>query len=689
MADHIWIRGSHPADRVRARAGRDLSPELASVDAHRGLRGPYTAGGSLLRAIAVDAFNRCPELASRHNTEVATAAPELAVSVPTAWATLEWTVSDEQRTRYYSRLRTRDIANGIADFLRAYLASYGDEQRTLFVDNVHQADPTDQELFAVLLRRQDIPQLNLVLGTGWDPLVDPPGDVAVSLAEALPAYARLVDGPRPAQSRDPRGYIESDGTTEDPAAIAAYRALSPDVRARRHDERCARLYALGEQSLALGAIPFHAERGTRRATLGVQALKHALGHCRKVGLYHAAADLGLRGRALVDRLDDPALWWHFTEGAAASLATAGRADEAALVYDEARAVTENPAQQLRLAYGTAMLHVRHLPEPRRDLAQARGWMELAMSLARGLPDPKEAAFHSVFARNGLALVEIHEGRDAEALRLVEDGLAVLDRSFGRTEHALLRSVLRLNRGRVLAAAGRLEEALAEHTANTELDPAFPEHHFHVGTLLRRLGRNAEAAAAFERVLPLSPPFPEVHYNLADTWLELGDVRKALGCFDYVLELDPGHLRARVNRAALRCEAGDTHGAWDDVEEGLLQSPDNVHLLCVKARLLAEAGDGRTASAVLSTALRRDPGYAQAWALRGQLRFEAGDFGGALSDYDRAVALGDGPEVRFNRAVVFERVGRYGEAADDYRSVLADSDDEDARNRLEFCLRAVG
>ncbi|MEV0679592.1 tetratricopeptide repeat protein [Actinosynnema sp. NPDC050436] len=684
MADHLWLRGRRAVDRARLRAGLELPPALADVNAHRGLRGPYTAGGTLLRAVADDAFARCPELAARHNTELATAAPELAVSVPTAWATLEWTVGDEQRTRYYSRLHTRNIANGIADFLRAYLASLGDAPRTLFVDNLHHADPTDRELLAVLLRRQDIPQLTVVVGTGMDPVVDPPGEVAVSLADVLPAFARRVDCV--VESDEVEDFVLSDGTTDDPGAFESYSALPPDERARRHDERCARLYALGEQSLALGAIPFHAVRGSRPEA-GVQAVKHALGHCRKVGLYHAAASLALRGRELVVRGSGD--WWHFTEAAGASLAVAGRAEEAQVVYASAAQVADGVPQRFRLAHGTAMLHVRHLPEPRRDLVRARDLMNRAVALAAELDDPEERVFHSVFARNGLALVEMREGRVDEALRLIEEGRTALDRAFGAAEHPLLRSVLRLNRGLLLGMAGRDEEALAEHSANAVVDPGFFEHHFHRGVLLRELGRDEEAVSAFERVLPLCPPFPEVHYNLADAWLELGDVRRALAAFDYVLELDPGHVPALVNRASLRCEVGDSHGAWDDVRAGLALSADNVHLLCVQGRLLAEGGDGRQACDVVSAALRTDPDFAAGWALRGQIRFETGDLDGAVADFDRAVALADSPEVRFNRAVVFEKVGRFGDAAADYRSVLAVSEDVDARSRLDFCLRAEG
>lgn len=687
MTDHLWISSRRLVDRVRLRAGLDLPPLLARVDAHRALRGPYTAAGALMRSIARDAFARCPELAARHRIEIASVAPELVASVPSAWGTLEWTVCDGERTRFYSRLHTLNIANGIAEFLRTYLAAHDDEPRVLVVENAHEADPTDQELLAVLLRRNDIPQLTMVVGTGSDPLVEPAGEVTVSLPQALAAHAKHLEAPA---SRDPnplsaKEYVDRDGTSDDPSERTAYDLLPAAERAALHDARCAELYAAGEQSLTLGAIPHHAERGSHPATTGARALKHAMGHCRKVGLYQAAAELGLRGRAVVDRIAQPELWWHFTEGAGASLAVVGRVDEAAAIYDEARAATEDPKAHLRLAYSTALLLTRHEPV---DLQRARGWMNVATTIAAQLPDPKDRAFHTVFSRNGLAQIEIRDGRAEEALRLLESGMAVLDRELAPDEHPLQRTVLRYNRAQVLAMVGRLEEALADYTAVAELDPDFAEHHFHVGSVLRRLGRNDEALAAFERVLPLSPPFPEVNYNIADTRLELGDLRRALVGFDRVLELDPDHVETYVNRAGLRCELGDTAGAWQDVTTGLVLDPTNVHLLCVKGKLLAEQGDARAAHEVLSTALGFDADFAEAWALRGEVRFEAEDIEGALGDFDRAVSLGDRPELRFNRAVVFEEAGRYDDAAADYRLVLDVAEDADARTRLDFCLRAA-
>jgi tetratricopeptide (TPR) repeat protein len=109
---------------------------------------------------------------------------------------------------------------------------------------------------------------------------------------------------------------------------------------------------------------------------------------------------------------------------------------------------------------------------------------------------------------------------------------------------------------------------------------------------------------------------------------------------------------------------------------------------LKGKLLAERGELVAAEEALTLALDNNVKLAEAWAVRGQLRYEAGNIVGAIEDFDRAVELADGPEIRFNRAIVFEEAGRYADAATDYRTVLAAEDDVDARERLDFCLRTT-
>ncbi|WP_439658838.1 tetratricopeptide repeat protein [Lentzea sp. HUAS TT2] len=691
MDSRYWIRADLRRDRAHALAGLDLPPIWAVLDAHRRLRGPYTAAGSLLRQIADDLLQRCPELGERHNIELLTTAPELAGRVPSAWHTLEWAVQDSERTRYYSRLHTRNIANGLAELLRDYLAALGGGPRTLVIENAHEADASDQEFIAVLLRRGDLPDLTVVVGTSRDPLVDPRGEIDVSLASTIAAHAQVVEAEpvaeKPLQGDAAQAYVDSDGTADDPRVLAAYLALPAEKRAALHDARAEELARSDEFSLHLGAIPYHLEHGSDPAGAGAKALRVALDHCHKVGLYQAAADHGLRGRAAADRETDPDQWWHLTFQTGIVLAAVGRAAEAETLYVEGRAASTDAAIHLELAYSTAMLHARHYSEAERDYVRARAWMNLAIAIASQLTDPKKEAFQSVFTRNGLALVEVREKKPEVALALVNDGMARLDRDLEPDEHVLHRLVLRYNRAQVYGAMGRLEDALADYSYVLERDPNFPEHHFNVGNVLRRLGRDEEAVEAYREALRLSPPFPEAYYNIGDARLALGDVEGAMADFGYVIELDPRHVDARINRAGYLLENGDLEGASRDVAAALELAPDNAHLLCLKGQLLVEQDEYTAASEALAEAVQRNDRLAEAWAIRGTIAVASGELTDAISYLSRAITLDDNPEARYNRAVAYEESGELDAAILDYDAVLAVTDDEDARQRRELCAAA--
>jgi tetratricopeptide (TPR) repeat protein len=697
MSTHYWIQAPLRADRDRVRAGLALPPLLAQVGAHRNLRGPYTAVGTLMRQVAPEALRREPALAHRHRIELQETTPELAGLVPAILRPLEASAKGGPVaiSRYPARLHSLRVAHGLVDFLEAHLAGLGGGPRTLVVTDVEHADPTDREFLAVLLRRVPADVLTVVVATGPDTLPEAPGPVSESLPAALASYTERVVGtgaPEPAAKEHAaalaRAYVDSDGVRDDTAAVAAYRALDQDARAALHDARAELLAAAAESepSLRLGALPYHLERGSRRGTAGVEALRFAQTRCKYLGLYGTAVEYGKRGLALVDPHEQAGDWWVFTRDTAVSLAAAGRADESAEVQDAARRTSVDPTVHMKLAYETAMLYARHHAPDKRDPELARAWVNQAIAIAGLLEDPAERTFFSVFNRNGLALIATRTGGNEEALRLLDEGIERLDKELGLGERTWHRVGLRYNRAQVNAMSGRWEDALADYGTVMAIDDDFSDHYFNRGNILRRMGRTREALADYEHALTLEPPFPEAHYNCGDARLELGDIEGALREFDRTLVLEPGNVDALLNRAGIHVELGDPEAALLDVTAGLGLAPDNAQLLCLKAQLLAERDDHEGALAALDAALAREPGLAEAWALRAELAFGAGDLAAAAADFDRAVELGGSVAIRFNRGLVHEAAGRFAEAADDFAAVLAETDDEDARVHHASCLR---
>ena len=703
-AHHYWVDASGGDHRAAIIAGLPLPPPLLAVtSAHRRLRGPYTAAGTIMRAIAADALERSPALVAAHEIELLSVAPELRDRIPATHETLTSLAVPEERTRFYSRLRTLRIAHGLTEFLRDYATAIG-EPRSIVVDHVDRADQTDRELVSVLLRRLDPGLLTLVVGTGdaagqRGPAAERPRD---PLPAALARYAQRRDAgapvPPPAAidpAEDLRqlaaAYVSGDGTSDAPWLESAYLRLPSAERGRLHDARADELAATGEFSLRLGAIPYHREHGTDPSGAGAEALREALISCLDLGFYEAAIDFGRRGRAVLDQQRRPQdLWWDFTMKMPTCLVALGRPAEAEEIYDYARAASTSALVHSQAAYGIAMLYTRHHGEERRDHHRALGWINQAIAFAGLLPGAKDRALQTVFNQNGLALILSHQGNHDDALRLVSEGMDRLDRELGPAEHRLHRSVLRYNRAQLYAGLGRLEEALADYTTVIEEDPHYAEYHFDRAGVLRRFGRNDEAMAEYETAMRLSPPFPELYYNRGDLRSAIGDVDGALADFGYVLEIDPGYVDAYLNRAGLLLETGQRASARGDLTAGLAVAPADPYLLCLLARLELEEGRHDGARTAADAAVRAGDEVAQAWATRAAVAFETGDPGLAVNDLTRAMALAPDPAMLFNRAVAHQAVKNWAAAEADFTRVLeAEPAEAEAWLRRAACRQRLG
>ncbi|MDH2429739.1 tetratricopeptide repeat protein [Sphaerisporangium sp. TRM90804] len=631
----------------------DLPSPVLAFGAHRRLRGPYTFGGSLLGALVPATLEHRSGVAAEHDIEIRAVAPGLRDRVGVRRPPLETSLPPEERILVPAPRRTLRIANGIAEFVRDCGVPLG----TLVVHDVHEADATDLELLATLLRRFPTESLTIVVCSRNAPL---DGFEGRNIAAELTA------------SEEPENlahrYVASDGTSDDPRVVAAYEALPAAGRASLHDRRGDELAATGDPSWALGAIPFHREHGTDPSGAGVESLWAALDHCVSEGFLAAAADLGLRALRLA--APGAGRWWNLTQATATALAGIGRREEARELYERARRASVDPEVHSASAYGAAMLDARHPDPARRDLGRAEGWINEAVAISTLLPDPPVRAFKLGFDLNGKALIEMRRGRADRALSLVESAIDLAETDLPSGRHPIHRMVLRANRAQLLGRLGRHDEALGEMDAAVAVDPAYPDYRLDRGNLLFRMGRLDEALAEYDAAIGLSPPLPEGYYNRAQLRLATGDLTGARADLDHVLELDPGYLDAYINRAGLLLELGLDGQARQDVAAGLAIAPGDPHLSCVLGQLESAAGGVEQARAAFDAAVAGAPGLAAAWASRGVLCYETGDLQGAVADLTRAVELQEDAAHYYNRAVVLKELGRVAEAVDDLRRARA-------------------
>jgi tetratricopeptide (TPR) repeat protein len=700
---HHWLRGGLGADRVAARQALGIPAELIPpVDAHRRLRGPYTAAATVVRALVPAMLATGPDVVGRHDIELLSVAPELSASVPNSRETLTSMAIPKERTRFYARLRTKRIANGLVEFVRDSLPEGA--PRALVFENVEHAEQTDLEFLSTLLRRVDPNRLTVVICTGEEGI--PEGELRSAVDRlARPhtvttgkqSYALMSTWAPPRGRSERRAlawrYISTECTSDDPQLRRAYQELHPADLAQLHERRAVQLAAMaeqGEQSLALGAIPFHLERGCDPGGAGAKALYAAQDHCLVLGFYTAVVEYGYRGIQLVDYRHDEDQWWMFVVELGLALSILSRTREAEELYDQARLRSTKPAVHMAAAYSTAMLYTRHNEVEDRNDQVAKAWLNAAIATASLLPERSERAFQSAFYKNGLALVEVNLGEPAEALRLVDECIVSLDRDLEPDEHRLHRSVLKNNRARVYQSLGRLDEALADYEVVIREDPNHAEHYLERGNILRRLGRTDEALADYGRALQLSPPFPEIYYNVGDLRAVLGDVEGAIAYFSYVLELDPEFVDAFVNRAGLYLEVGDIAGAERDATVALQLDPGNGYLHGVLGHVHAARGEDRAARLAFDRALGADPGLISALSGRATLAYEAGDLDAAIADLCQAIELKPGdPALLYNRAFAFQGAGRWHDALADLEAAATLApDDPDITAAQESCLSRV-
>lgn len=673
---HVWITGAGRA--ASAAAAQALAPDVM-VDCHRRRCGPYTATGSLLRALLPRLAAQRPDLCSRHAIEILAVAPELEPLVGPVPGTLTSQAPQEERTRWYSHLRTRRIAHGVVDLLQECASA---RPLTLAFTSVDHGDHTDRELLSIALRRLDPAQVRLVACVRQpdqdQPDQDQP-DQDGTLGQALRAYCRriVVDDPDPdgaarrATTADlAAAFIASHGTSDVAAEIEAYRKMDPELRVRLHDEQAAELEEGGEWSYRLGAVPYHRGLGSAPGTVGRAAYWAAIEHCMGMAYYHAGLELVEQLAATIDPQAEPAEHYRAQTQRADFLALLLRAAETEPIYFDLLSRSVHPYRHMILSYTLAMLYTRIYDPQHKDHIRARAHVNTAVALAGLLPDPADRAFHSVFMNNGKALVELHLGNVEEALRLVSDGIDRLDRELPPDRHQLHRSVLRHNRSQVLAALGRHEEALAELDHVIGADPHYPEYRFDRANLRSLLGRHAEALGDYEVAARLGPPFPELFYNIGDLRAATGDRDGAIREFQRVLDLEPDHLDARVGLASLLLDAGDPVAAAAQARAGLAVTPDAARLHCTLGLALLDLAEHEPARQAFDRALQLDPELTEALVNRAVARYEEGCYDAAVADLTRALAAdGDNPDIRYNRGVAYESAGRLAEAVADYTLAL--------------------
>jgi predicted O-linked N-acetylglucosamine transferase (SPINDLY family) len=255
---------------------------------------------------------------------------------------------------------------------------------------------------------------------------------------------------------------------------------------------------------------------------------------------------------------------------------------------------------------------------------------------------------------------VRQGRLKEA----EATLApLLDRTAPSPEALHLMGICRLQQGDPQRALRLISQAV-------EAKAAYASAWCDRGVVLDALGRHDEALASYERALQADPGFRGARFNLGVGLERLQRYAEAAECYQAVLALQEDHIGALVNLGNVLCRLGRYPEALARYDRALALQPDLAVARTNRGTALMALNRFAEALADQRLALAANPGYAFAWNNQGIALAALGRHEEAVQSYARALACDPGMiDARQNRANSLAALKRYAEAASDYEQVL--------------------
>ena len=260
----------------------------------------------------------------------------------------------------------------------------------------------------------------------------------------------------------------------------------------------------------------------------------------------------------------------------------------------------------------------------------------------------------------------------------------------------------------LMQQNRVAEARTLWAQVCRADPADFEAWLNVGALSGQLQDYDDAMKAFQRVLQLRPDTPQAHFNLGRLHELYLNFAEAATHYHHYVRLKPSDEAGVESLCLMLLNQNRLDDAHDVCRKALDLRPDSARLHNCLANVLQDLGQFDQALVCYERSLALGMSKAQVFANMGNLHHARGDFAQALERYqqalalqpdsvetlaslgflyskhsreiqalecfDRALALAPhNSNVRWNRALVLLRLGRFEDGWVDYEARLSAPD----------------
>ena len=189
--------------------------------------------------------------------------------------------------------------------------------------------------------------------------------------------------------------------------------------------------------------------------------------------------------------------------------------------------------------------------------------DLIAEISRDLENSLDEETHAIALRN-LSKVLAWAGKEDEAERLANLAAEMIPED----------SETHVQKGILLWRAGEREEALVHLREAARLNPKNASTHRSMGIILSELNRKQEARVELEKAISLDPTLPFAHYDLGIVLQALGETKEAEAAYRNAQKLNPNHAEACNNLGILLAKRGDLEAAAEQFARAVEIDPTN-------------------------------------------------------------------------------------------------------------------
>jgi len=276
--------------------------------------------------------------------------------------------------------------------------------------------------------------------------------------------------------------------------------------------------------------------------------------------------------------------------------------------------------------------------------------------------PKEPEAHQQLAtlyekKGAIALAKVErekyaklvgqDQQEAEASKLNDEANKLLASGDARAAAETYRKALQLvpsdaqmhyNLSLALERAGDAKGEIQELVRAVQLDPQLAVAHNQLGLLALTAGRESDAEREFKAALEIDPKFAEALNNLGVLYTQQGKDSEAAALFRKATQYDPAYSRAFVNFGLTLARHGHLMEAEKEFHSALRANPDDAAAFGALGMVEAKLGRGDDAVASFRKAVELDPDSSEAHLNLGIALLDGFDRAGGFKEFSEAVRL---------------------------------------------------